>query len=752
MRNYNKDTNMEFVNVIVDISHEKVDRVFQYRIPERLQGSLQAGMQVEIPFGRGNRPTKGYVVGFADKPDYPPEKIKELTGIVEGSVRAEAQLIALAAWMKERYGSTMNQALKTVLLVKQKTRQKQSRKLVRLIPAPQGEVLLREYERKHYRAKARLLAALLQEETLSYEKAVEELKVSASVIQGLAEQRVLRVESETSYRNPFAGHFVKKEQHIILNEEQRAAVEGIWTGYQQGIRKTCLLYGVTGSGKTEVYMELIARVVREGKQAVVLIPEIALTFQTVRRFHERFGDRVSVMHSRLSDGERYDQFLRAKEGDIDVIIGPRSALFVPFARIGMIIMDEEHESSYKSETVPRYHAREAAIFRAGMCEALVVLGSATPSVESYEYARTGVYGFYRLSRRVNDAALPEVSIVDLRKELREGNRSIFSRKLKEAMSERLQKGQQIMLFLNRRGLSGFVSCRSCGQAIKCPHCDVTLSLHNDGRLRCHYCGYEMRMPDACPACGSRYISGFRAGTQQIEREVRKLYPGAEVLRMDHDTTRTRESYEQILTAFGQGEADVLVGTQMIVKGHDFPNVTLVGVLAADLSLYATDYRASERTFQILTQAAGRAGRGEMQGEAVIQTYTPDHYSIRAAAEQDYEGFFRQEMIYRQMLLYPPAASMLGIYLSGPDEGFLIKYSEILGKMIRGRQAEGLTVIGPAAAVLSRKNDIYSRVIYLKHREEAVLLDMEKRLEQELEKDTVWQKIYIQFDHNPLNAY
>ena len=292
MRNYNKDTNMEFVNVIVDISHEKVDRVFQYRIPERLQGSLQAGMQVEIPFGRGNRPTKGYVVGFADKPDYPPEKIKELTGIVEGSVRAEAQLIALAAWMKERYGSTMNQALKTVLLVKQKTRQKQSRKLVRLIPAPQGEVLLREYERKHYRAKARLLAALLQEETLSYEKAVEELKVSASVIQGLAEQRVLRVESETSYRNPFAGHFVKKEQHIILNEEQRAAVEGIWTGYQQGIRKTCLLYGVTGSGKTEVYMELIARVVREGKQAVVLIPEIALTFQTVRRFHERFGGNI----------------------------------------------------------------------------------------------------------------------------------------------------------------------------------------------------------------------------------------------------------------------------------------------------------------------------------------------------------------------------------------------------------------------------------------------------------------------------
>lgn len=743
---------MEFVNVIVDISHEKVDRRFQYRIPERLKGRLQVGMQVEIPFGRGDRRMKGYVVGLADTPDYPLEKIKELAGIVEGSVQAEAQLIVLAAWMKERYGSTMNQALKTVLLVKQKTRQKQDRKLVRRIPVPQGNVLLQEYRRKHYRAKARLLEALLREEVISYQKAVEELKLSAAVIQGLAKEGVLRVETATSYRNPFAGHFTRKEPQILLNNEQQEAVEGIWADYRKGIRKTYLLHGVTGSGKTEVYMELIARVVGEGKQAVVLIPEIALTFQTVRRFYERFGDRVSVMHSRLSDGERYDQFLRAKEGDIDVIIGPRSALFVPFSRIGMIIMDEEHESSYKSETVPRYHAREAAIFRAGMCEASVVLGSATPSVESYQYARTGVYGLYRLPGRVKDAELPAVSIVDLRNELREGNRSIFSRKLKEAMEERLKKGQQTMLFLNRRGLSGFVSCRSCGQAIKCPHCDVTLSLHNDGRLKCHYCGYETWMPEACPSCGSRYISGFRAGTQQIEREVKKLYPGIKVLRMDHDTTRSRESYEQILTSFGRGEADVLVGTQMIVKGHDFPNVTLVGVLAADLSLYATDYRASERTFQILTQAAGRAGRGEMPGEAVIQTYTPEHYSIRAAAAQDYEGFFRQEMAYRQMLLYPPAASMLGIYLSGPEEGFLIKCAEALGNLIREGQTEGLTVIGPAAAILSRKNDIYRRVIYLKHREEAALLDVKKRLEQKLEQDTVWQKIYIQFDHNPLNAF
>lgn len=743
---------MEFVNVIVDISHEKVDRVFQYRIPERLKNSLKVGMQVEIPFGRGNRLTRGYAVGFAQEPDYPPEKIKELFGIVEGSVRAESQLIALAAWMKERYGSTMNHALKTVLPVKQKTRQKQKKKLVRCISLSEGAHLLEHYKSKNFRAKARLLEALLEEEILDCQKAAGQLKLSAAVIRGLEADGILRVESEQLYRNPFAGHFEKKEQKTVLNEEQRLAVEGIWTDYEKGVRKTYLLHGVTGSGKTEVYMELIARVIGERKQAVVLIPEIALTFQTVRRFHERFGDRVSVMHSRLSEGERYDQFLRAKDGDIDVIIGPRSALFAPFSRIGMIILDEEHESSYKSETVPRYHAREAAVFRGNLCGASVVLGSATPSVESYQHAAEGTYGLYRLTRRVREAVLPLVHIVDLRTELKEGNRSIFSRKLKDAMQKRLQQGQQMMLFLNRRGLSGFVSCRSCGKAIRCPHCDVTLSLHEGGSLKCHYCGYETDMPQVCPVCGSRYISGFRAGTQQIEREVKKLFPRARVLRMDYDTTRTKESYEQILSAFGRKEADVLVGTQMIVKGHDFPGVTLVGVLAADLSLHASDYRASERTFQLLTQAVGRAGRGDQAGEAVIQTYVPDHYSIQTAARQDYEAFFHQEMIYRRLLKYPPAAFLLGIYLSGPKDEVLTDCAERMGEMLRGFSTKGLVVIGPAAAALSRKQDQYRKVIYLKHEEEAVLLQVKKKLEEELEKDTVWTKIYIQFDYNPLNAF
>ncbi|MBS6397462.1 MAG: primosomal protein N' [Clostridiales bacterium] len=743
---------MEFVNVIVDISSEKLDRVFQYRVPEHLKDQLQAGMQVYFPFGMGNRQMKGYVVGFSDEADYPLDKIKELTGIVEGSVKAESQLVALAAWMRETYGSTMNQALKTVLPVKQKIVQKQNRQLVLLLSEKEGQDRLDEYLRKNYRAKARLLAALLDEGTLDYREASLKLKVTTEVMRKLEEEGVLRIESETAFRNPFAGHFRKKDSRIVLNPEQSAAVEGIWNDYRQGIRRTYLLHGVTGSGKTEVYMELISRVIAEGKQAIVLIPEIALSFQTVMRFYERFGDRVSVMHSRLSEGERYDQFVRAKKKKIDVMIGPRSALFTPFSQIGVIIMDEEHESSYKSENVPRYHARETAIRRAGMCGASVILGSATPSMESYYRAQEGEYGFYRLAGRIGEAQMPGVSIVDLRTELKEGNRSIFSRRLMDAMEERLEKRQQMMLFLNRRGMSGFVSCRSCGEAIRCPHCDVTLSLHNDGSLRCHYCGFQIRMPRTCPSCGSRYISGFRAGTQQIEQEVKRLFPGARVLRMDYDTTRSKESYEQILAAFGKGEADILVGTQMIVKGHDFPNVTLVGVLAADISLYAADYRASERTFQLLTQAVGRAGRGTLPGEAVIQTYIPDHYSIQTAAKQDYEGFYWQEMLYRNLMGYPPAFFMLGIYLSGPDQELLERQAQILGACIRDGQVDALAVIGPADAALAKKNDVYRKTIYLKHEQEKVLLAVKTELEKELEKEAVWQKIYIQFDFNPLNAY
>ena len=744
---------MEFVNVVVDISHEKLDRIFQYRVPPELKDRIRIGMQVNFPFGTGNRPMKGYVVGWTDEPDYPRDKIKTLSGIVPGSVPAESQLIALAAWMREVYGSTMNQALKTVLPVRQQIRQKQKRKIVLTAGQEEARSALEEYGRKHYRAKERALGALLENGgALDYDCAVKERKITPAVLRNLQESGILRVESSTSWRNPLEGYFTKKPGKVVLNREQRLAADGIWEDYRRKGSGIYLLHGVTGSGKTEVYMELIGRVLREGRQAIVLIPEIALTFQTVGRFYERFGDRVSVIHSRLSDGERFDQFERAREGLTDVMIGPRSALFTPFLHLGVIIIDEEHESSYKSETVPRYHARETAVQRAGMCGAFVVLGSATPSTDSYYRAKSGEYGYYRLPSRIGGAVLPAVSVVDLREELRAGNRSVFSRKLKDAMAERLEKKQQTMLFLNRRGLAGFVSCRSCGKAVRCPHCDVTLSLHGDGKLRCHYCGYERAMPGSCPACGSPYISGFRAGTQQIEREVMRVFPAARVLRMDYDTTRNKESYEKILSAFAGRRADILVGTQMIVKGHDFPGVTLVGILAADLSLYASDYRASEWTFQLLTLAVGRAGRRELPGEAVIQTYAPDHYSIQAAAAQDYEGFYEQEMLYRRLLGYPPVYSMLGIYLSGGDEELLDRRTEEFGRRIRALEIPEMTAVGPAQAALSKKNDIYRRVIYLKHPDEGTLLKIKEKLETMTEREDMWQEIRIQYDWNPLNMY
>ena len=602
-----------YADVIIDISHEKLDRVFQYRIPESLSTELEIGMQVVVPFGMGNKLQTGYVIDFSETTDYDPAKIKEIKRISTQAVPIESQLIQLSAWMRKNFGATMNQALKTVIPVKKKEQLQQKRTVVLAInDAIEAKNLLVELQRKHQTARARVLEALIEEGSIAYEILTKKLHVTAAVLRAMSEQGILRIESEDQLRNPVA-HLQKKEYDIVLNENQQQIVDAIDSDFQKGKRDVYLIQGVTGSGKTEVYMELIARALEQGKQAIVLIPEIALTFQTVMRFHNRFGDRVSILHSRLSQGERYDQFLRAQNGELDVMIGPRSALFTPFPNLGYIIIDEEHEGSYKSETLPRYHARETAIERARLAGASVVLGSATPSVESTYFAEQGRMKRFYLTQRANARPLPVCEVIDLRAELRTGNKSMLSRRLQEAIADRLEKKQQIMLFLNRRGMAGFVSCRSCGEVIKCPHCDVSLSLHGNGMLKCHYCGYETRAVSTCPSCGSPYIGGFKAGTQKIEEIVAKQFPMAKILRMDYDTTRSKDSYEQILSAFANEEADILIGTQMIVKGHDFPGVTLVGILAADLSLGVSDYRAAERTFQLLTQAAGRAGRGRLPG-------------------------------------------------------------------------------------------------------------------------------------------
>ena len=741
-----------YADVIIDISHEKLDRVFQYRIPESLSTELEIGMQVVVPFGMGNKLQTGYVIDFSETTDYDPAKIKEIKRISTQAVPIESQLIQLSAWMRKNFGATMNQALKTVIPVKKKEQLQQKRTVVLAInDAIEAKNVLVELQRKHQTARARVLEALIEEGSIAYEILTKKLHVTAAVLRAMSEQGILRIESEDQLRNPVA-HLQKKEYDIVLNENQQQIVDAIDSDFQKGKRDVYLIQGVTGSGKTEVYMELIARALEQGKQAIVLIPEIALTFQTVMRFHNRFGDRVSILHSRLSQGERYDQFLRAQNGELDVMIGPRSALFTPFPNLGYIIIDEEHEGSYKSETLPRYHARETAIERARLAGASVVLGSATPSVESTYFAEQGRMKRFYLTQRANARPLPVCEVIDLRAELRTGNKSMLSRRLQEAIADRLEKKQQIMLFLNRRGMAGFVSCRSCGEVIKCPHCDVSLSLHGNGMLKCHYCGYETRAVSTCPSCGSPYIGGFKAGTQKIEEIVAKQFPMAKILRMDYDTTRSKDSYEQILSAFANEEADILIGTQMIVKGHDFPGVTLVGILAADLSLGVSDYRAAERTFQLLTQAAGRAGRGRLPGEVIIQTYQPDHFAIQTAKNQDYEAFYAQEIAYRKLMCYPPVWNLLLLAITSPKEEEAISASIAVAGWFQ-EQRPGLRVIGPSDAILAKKNDIYRRAVYLKTEKYQDLVEAKEAFERYMHEHPLQEKqVSIYYDFNPMNGF
>ena len=752
-----------YANVIVDISHEKLDKTFQYSIPDELLCDIRPGVCVDIPFG--SRTITGYVIEVTDEPEYDPARTKPLIGIKANSVAVEAKLIALAAWIRRNYGSTMNQALKTVIPVKKQAKEQVSRSIALKIDKVRARAQLALCEAKNQKAKARLFRALIDADdgaSLEYSFVTGKLSVSAATIRALEQSGFIEVITQTGYRNPVE-HMSVDTYDKVLNAAQQSVVDAIEGDIASGLRNTYLIKGVTGSGKTEVYMELIAHCIQSGRQAIVLIPEIALTYQTVMRFFSRFGNRVSIINSRLSNGERYDQFERAKNGDIDIMIGPRSALFTPFSNLGLIIIDEEHENSYKSESVPRYHAREVAIEYARMSDAIVVLGSATPSVDSFYKAKTGVYRLLELDTRVDDRPLPKCEIVDLRQELREGNRSILSTRLQELMEERLQNGQQTMLFLNRRGKSAFMSCRACGFVVKCPHCDVSLSEHSGGVMVCHYCGYRQPVPKVCPSCGSKYISGFKAGTQKIEAMVAKRFPQARILRMDYDTTRAKDSYEKILQAFSNHEADILIGTQMIVKGHDFSNVTLVGVLAADMSLHVNDFHAAERTFALLTQAAGRAGRGKLPGNVVIQTYDPDHYAIQTAKEQDYEAFYGKEIEYRRLMNYPPVWNMLLIHITSADEsecGSVAQRvhdtaAQMISHIEKSQSPDDrhqIQLIGPADATIAKVNDIYRKVIYMKTSDYAALISVKDGIEQAVKADTAMKNANISFDFNPMSGF
>lgn len=720
----------KYANIIIDISHEKVDRPFMYRVPEHLREKLEVGMTVRIPFGRGNHIREGYVMELLDEANYQEDKIKEINGIVLDAVKVQGRSIQLAWWMKQRYGSTMIAAMKTVLPVKQTMKHVQTKMVSLSVPKDQALSLMAEAGRRKQVGKVRLLEALIDGATVSYTMLTTKLGVSPQTIRSMREQCVIQVETFETYRNPIQ-YPDGKDEPLKLTSGQKRIVDDFLKGYDAGEKRPALLHGITGSGKTEVYMQIIEGMLKRGREVIVLIPEIALTYQTVQRFCKRFGDVVSIVNSRLSQGEKYDQFERAKKGEIKIMIGPRTALFTPFQKLGLIIIDEEHETSYKSDQMPRYQAAETAIELARLTDGRVLLGSATPSVASYYRAQKGEYRLYELKERIGQSELPKTEIIDLRSELRSGNKSILSRRLQEAMQDRLEKGEQIMLFLNRRGVSGFVSCRACGYVMKCPHCDVSLSEHRTGMV-CHYCGYSKPRTDHCPSCGSGYIMGFHAGTQKVEETVAKMFPKARILRMDADTTKEKDAHEKILSSFANEEADILIGTQMIVKGHDFKKVTLVGVLAADLSLFDADYTSSERTFQLLVQAVGRAGRGNLAGEAIVQTYKPDHVAVVKACEQDYQGFYREEIGYRKLMDYPPASQLMSVMVLSKNEKQADYFARVFANVIQNavlssditgndtadpvngkRDGKTVKLIGPAPAAIGKVNDVYRRVLYVK---------------------------------------
>ena len=745
---------MIFADIIIDISVKSLDKTFQYIVPGCLEDEVKTGSLVTVPFGNGNRQLKGYVVGLTDTPRFDPAKTKSITGVEKNAVPAESHLLSLAGWIKENYGASMNDAIKAVMPVRKEVKEQTIKTVYPLVSREEMEKLATEFEKKHNTARARVLRCFTSLDGSVYYNGVDynyitkELKCQKSVIDSLEQMGITSTSSIRQYRNP-AKPEAAVFPHHVLNDEQQYIADVVLSDYASGIRKTYLLHGVTGSGKTEVYMDVIEGILAYGRQVIVLIPEIALTFQIVNRFYRRFGGRVSVIHSKLSAGERYDQFIRAKEGLVDIMIGPRSALFMPFKNLGLIVVDEEHDTSYQSETPPKYHAREVAVQRAGMLGASVLLGSATPSLEAYYKAQSGEYGLFTLKKRAGGAQLPQVHIVDLRKEFENKNYSVFSCLLASLIEERLQKHEQSIIFINRRGYAGFISCRKCGEAIGCPHCSVSLKPHMHkgvvDRMKCHFCGYEIPLPATCPSCGSRYIGTFGIGTQQVEEEARKRFPGARILRMDADTTGGKDGHSRILGQFSRGEADILIGTQMIVKGHDFPNVTLVGIIAADLSLNAGDYRAAERTYQLVAQAAGRAGRGSKCGETVLQTYQPFHYSIVHAANQDYESFYKQEISIREMLHYPPVSNILGILVFSENEESALKLAGIISEI--AEQYQTVTVLGPADAPVAKAKDIYRKMVYGKCMDYSTLCSVKDYIEAFKEQDTEFKDCGINFEFN-----
>ncbi len=738
---------MEYALIIVSLSHSNIDHIFHYRIPAHLRESIEIGMRVMVPFGRGNRKIEGYVVGFSDNADVDESLIKDIADICESYSIISPKRIELAKWMQEKYYTTLSNCIQCII-----PKRVNEKNFACVVLNDENDNIEAEIEKvmKKDTKQRNVLSLLLNGDEIPVSHIKNFLEVDDAPITALIKKGIIKRVYEQVYRGNFNTASVKKTVPPPLTEEQENACNAIFNEMDNFTGKPILVHGVTGSGKTEIYLRAIEKALNEGKSAIVLVPEISLTQQTVERFVSRFGDKVSVTHSRLNDGERYDQWTRARLGEISVMIGPRSAVFTPFENLGIIIIDEEHETTYKSDQLsPKYDAREVAKKLSELYKCTVVLGSATPSVTSYYKAEKGEYNLCILSNRVNHS-FPDIEIVDMRAELAKRNFSVFSEKLSRAIKNNIENKEQTILFLNRRGYSTFVSCRECGYVMTCKNCNVSYTYHKGiNKLSCHYCGATVNVPAVCPSCGSKHIKYFGTGTEKIEQEVNKFFPEARVLRMDLDTTQRKNSHQAILDEFRRGKADILIGTQMIAKGLDFENVTLVGIIAADLSLNLGDYRSGETTYQLVSQVAGRAGRAEKKGKVYIQTYSPEHYSIRYAAKNDYAGFYNQEIEYRKSMVYPPFTNIFLIMFVGENEGYIKQcLSDLLYVMKHYNKNNMFTHLGPSPAVISKINNNYRWQLIVKCENEEKLRNYVLFCLNKLKQNVNLKNISIHLNLNP----
>ena len=798
----------QYAQVIVDVPTMQTDQPYTYLVPDEWQAVIECGMRVEVPFGEGNRHIQGFVTALPTELAESTLSLKSLIRVIDLAPVVNQELLQLADYMKDVTFSFKINCLQTMLpaamkaayqkkivlldenhpvketyfsqsneidwdvieaagaltifkrlreqsivelryLVKEKVNKKMIR-YVKSLVTTDNYFVFKEQLRPNALRQHQLLEQLktTPRETVTFYREKELLSTHLKTAE---KNGWLSFEEVESYRDPFANHDFPKTFPWQLNAEQQQAVSRILAAEAQGEATTFLLEGITGSGKTEVYLQSIAEILNKGKTAMMLVPEIALTPQMVQRFKSRFGKAVAVLHSGLSQGEKYDEWRKIERGEAQVVVGARSAVFAPLQKIGLIIIDEEHEATYKQEDTPRYHARDLAIWRSQYHHCPVILGSATPSLESRARAQKKRYELLYLTQRAHEnAQLPSVTIVDLKEEYAQKNTSTFSRLLQEKISNRLQQKEQIVLLLNRRGYSSFMMCRDCGYVLPCPNCDISLTLHMDvKKMRCHYCGHQENIPKKCPDCQGEKIRYYGTGTQKVEEELQERFPSARILRMDVDTTRKKGAHEKILKAFEEQEADILLGTQMIAKGLDYPNITLVGVLNADTALNLPDFRSSERTFQLLTQVSGRAGRGAKPGEVIVQTFNPEHHSIVLAQAQDYEAFYQQEMILRHQSGYPPFYFTVKITISHPAEQVVAKKSYQIAEQLKNGLSPESRILGPTPSGIARIKNRYYYQIILKYKHEVHLHRMLREI-LETSQSEQRKNLYVSIDYEPLN--